>query len=103
MFSSLSAWLVRRAGQQFEQPQEQEDPNTVIANILHHVRNSGVVIDFPPSKLKQGYGEHAIFILDRLADLALRTSNWEWRKPVPPTGGGAEEPEEGDDDDEIIL
>ena len=103
MFSSLSAWLVRRAGQQFEQPQEQEDPNTVIANILHHVRSSGVVIDFPPSKLKQGYGEHAIFILDRLADLALRTSNWEWRKPVPPTSAGAEEPEEVDDDDEIIL
>ena len=103
MFSSLSAWLVRRAGQQFEQPQEQEDPNTVISNILHHVRNSGVVIDFPPSKLKQGYGEHAIFILDRLADLALRTSNWEWRKPVPPTNVGSEDPEEVDDDDEIIL
>ena len=103
MFSSLCAWLVRRAGQQFEQPQEQEDPNTVISNILLHVRNSGVVIDFPPSKLKQGYGEHAIFILDRLADLALRTSNWEWRKPVPPSSAGAEEPEEVDDDDEIIL
>ena len=103
VFSSLCAWLVRRAGQQFEQPQEQEDPNTVISNILHHVRNSGVVIDFPPSKLKQGYGEHAIFILDRLADLALRKSNWAWRRPVPPTTGGAEEPEEVDDDDEIIL
>ena len=64
MFSSLCAWLVRKAGLQFDQPQEQEDPNTIISNILHHVRNSGVVIDFPPSKLKQGYGEHAIFILD---------------------------------------
>ena len=103
MFSSLCAWLVRRAGQQFDQPQEQEDPNTLISNILHHVRNSGVVIDFPPSKLKQGYGEHAIFILDRLADLALRSANWEWRKPVAPPDVGSEDPEEVEDDDEIIL
>ena len=103
MFSSLCAWLVRKAGQQFDQPQEQEDPNTVIANILQHVRNSGVVIDFAPSKLKAGYGEHAIFILDRLADETLRSNNWQWRKPVPPPDVGNEEPEQVDDDDEIIL
>ena len=103
MFSSLCAWLVRKAGKQFDQPQEQEDPNTVIANILQHVRNSGVVIDFAPSKLKAGYGEHAIFILDRLADETLRSNNWQWRKPVPPPDVGNEEPEQVDDDDEIIL
>ena len=54
MFSSLCAWLIRKSGRAFEQPQESEDPNTVIANILQHVRSLGVVIDFAPSKLKQG-------------------------------------------------
>ena len=103
MFSSLCAWLVRKTGEQFDQPQEHEDPNTVIANILQHVRNLGVVLDFAPSKLKAGYGEHAIFIIDRLADEALRSGNWRWRKPVPPADVGGEEPEEVDDDDEIIL
>ena len=34
-------------------PQEYDDPNTIISNILHHVRQLGIVIDFAPSKLKQ--------------------------------------------------
>ena len=33
--------------------QEYDDPNTIISNILHHVRQLGIVIDFAPSKLKQ--------------------------------------------------
>lgn len=70
VFSSLCAWLVRKSGHGFDQPQESDDPNTTIANILQHVRSLGVVIDFAPSKLKQGYGEHAIFVLDRLTDEA---------------------------------
>ena len=103
MFTSLCAWLIRKTGQSFDQPQEYDDPNTTISNILHHVRQLGVVIDFAPSKLKQGFGEHAIFVLDRLTDEALRSCKWEWRKPIPPTSIGQEEPEEVEDDDEIIL
>ena len=57
LFSSLSAWLIRKSGTQFDQPQEYDDPNSTISNILDHVRKIGVTIDFAPSKLKQGYGE----------------------------------------------
>ena len=53
-------------------PQEFDDPNTTITNILDIVRQMGVSIDFAPSKLKQGYGEQAIFVLDRLSDETLR-------------------------------
>ena len=94
---------VRRTGRLFEQPQEYDDPNTTIANILQQVRNIGVVIDFAPSKLKQGYGEHAIFVLDRLTDEALRSCGWQWRRPIPPDTAGQQEPEEVEDEDEIIL
>ena len=103
VFTSLCAWLIRRSGHQFDQPQEHDDPNTIISNILQHVRQLGVVIDFAPSKLKQGYGEHAIFVLDRLTDEALRAVKWQWKKPIPPTSGGQEEPDDVDDEDEIIL
>ena len=104
MFSSLAAWLIRKLGntweshykscsqqiiiigRHFEQPQEFDDPNTTISNILEHVsrdispldlcltsdlthflqvRKIGVTIDFAPSKLKQGFGEQALFVLDR--------------------------------------
>ena len=40
-----------------DQPQEFDDPNTTISNILDRLRKFGVTIDFAPSKLKQGFGE----------------------------------------------
>ena len=53
VFTSLCAWLVRKSGVPFDQPQEFDDPNSTISNILDHVRKIGVTIDFAPSKLKQ--------------------------------------------------
>ena len=32
----------------------------------------------------QGYGEQALYILDRLADNALKGVSFTWRKPEPP-------------------
>ena len=60
------------SGRTFDPPQEFDDPNTTITNILDIVRQMGVSIDFAPSKLKQGFGEQAIFVLDRLSDETLR-------------------------------
>lgn len=37
-------------------------------------------MDFSPSKLKSGFGEHVIFVLDRLADFALKHMNFIWKK-----------------------
>ncbi|WAR06155.1 IFT57-like protein [Mya arenaria] len=84
MFTSLSAWLLRLAGRDFEQPQENYS------------------VDFPPSKLKQGAGEHCLYILDRLADEALKHTNFRWGKPEYPE----EEMEEEnivEDDAELTL
>jgi estrogen-related receptor beta like 1 len=53
LFTSLAAWLIRKTERQFDPPQEFDDPNSTIANILDNVRQIGVAIDFPPSKLKQ--------------------------------------------------
>lgn len=38
LFTSLAAWLIRKTGKPFEQPQEYDDPNSTIANILNCVR-----------------------------------------------------------------
>jgi estrogen-related receptor beta like 1 len=100
LFTSLAAWLIRKTGKRFDPPQEFDDPNSTISNILEHVRKIGVTIDFPPSKLKQGYGEHAIFVLDRLSDEALRHVHFTWNNPVPPVEEGHEE-EDIDEDMEV--
>ncbi|GFQ99016.1 intraflagellar transport protein 57 homolog [Trichonephila clavata] len=52
MFSSLAAWLIRK------------------------------MWDFPPSKLKQGWGEQVIFVLSRLADQALKKQAFSWKRPI---------------------
>ncbi len=60
LFTSLSAWLIRKSGAQFEQPQEFDDPNSTISNILENVRRIGVQIDFAPSKLKQVKADESV-------------------------------------------
>ncbi|XP_076043252.1 intraflagellar transport 57 [Oratosquilla oratoria] len=100
IFTSLSAWLIRKAGRAMEQPQEYDDPNSTISDILDQLRQFGVTVDFPPNKLKTGSGEHAIFVLDRLADFALKNTSFNWKKPVYPT---EETGEEGEIEEEAEL
>ena len=103
VFSSLAAWLIRRTGKNFESPQEFDDPNSTIANILDHVRRLGVTIDFAPSKLKQGYGDQALFVLDTLSNEALRAVNFEWRTPVPPIQDENDDEEIEEEDAEVDI
>jgi len=102
LFTSLSAWLIRKAGIQMDQPQEFDDPNTTISNILDRLRKFGVTIDFAPSKLKQGFGEQALFVLDRLSDEALRSTQFTWNRPEAPEEE-AKDDEEMEEDAEVNL
>ncbi|CAK8673516.1 intraflagellar transport protein 57 homolog [Clavelina lepadiformis] len=84
VFTSLCAWLINVAGRPFDMPQEYDDPNATISNILDEVRRLGVGTDFPPSKLKTGSGEFVCYILDQLATCALESTQFYWNKPVYP-------------------
>ncbi|XP_066601228.1 intraflagellar transport protein 57 homolog [Prorops nasuta] len=103
VFTSLAAWLIRKLGRSFETPQEDDDPNSTISSILDILKKMNVSIEFPPNKLKQGTGEHAVYVLDNLADSAIKYQNFKWEKvnilPDEPTP----EPEIEDDDAELIL
>lgn len=59
-FTSLTAWLLSLLGRHFEKPQEYTDPNATVANIITELRAIGLASDFPPTKLKQGYGEYVV-------------------------------------------
>uniref|UniRef100_A0A8D0HWQ5 Intraflagellar transport protein 57 homolog n=1 Tax=Sphenodon punctatus TaxID=8508 RepID=A0A8D0HWQ5_SPHPU len=102
MFCTLAAWLINKAGHPFEQPQEYDDPNAMISSILSELRSFGRSVDFPPSKLKAGYGEQACYVLDCLAEEALKHISFSWKRPLYPT----EELEEEtitEDDAELTL
>jgi estrogen-related receptor beta like 1 len=38
-FTSLAAWLIRKFGKKYDQPQEFDDPNATISKILDNLRS----------------------------------------------------------------
>ncbi|XP_014251346.1 intraflagellar transport protein 57 homolog [Cimex lectularius] len=86
MFVSLSAWLIRKVGLNFDQPQEDDDPNSTIASILEALRSLDIPVDFSPSKLKRGSGVYNLQCLSNLADKALEKENFKYEKPIEPIG-----------------
>ncbi|XP_063384627.1 intraflagellar transport protein 57 homolog [Cydia fagiglandana] len=82
VFVSTAAWLIRKAGKVFEQPQEEDDPNSTIANIIEVLREKQITVDFSSHKLKQGFGEEVSYILNILADEAMKKENFTWQQPV---------------------
>ncbi|CAN9503046.1 unnamed protein product [Ophioblennius macclurei] len=102
MFTILAAWLITLAGKPFTEPQEYDEPNATVSNILAELRSFGVKVDFPPSKLKSGSGEYVCFVLDRLADEALRKTGFTFKRPKYPTEN-TEEETVMEDDAELTL
>ncbi|KAM9844947.1 intraflagellar transport protein 57 homolog isoform 2-T2 [Aulostomus maculatus] len=91
MFAIIAAWLINKAGRPFTEPQEYDDPTATVSNILAELRAFGIKVDFPPSKLKSGSGEHVCFVLDRLAEEALKRRGFCFKRPVYPTEATEEE------------
>nr|XP_019940952.1 PREDICTED: intraflagellar transport protein 57 homolog [Paralichthys olivaceus] len=102
MFTIIAAWLINAAGRPFTEPQEYDEPNATVSNILAELRAFGVKVDFPPSKLKSGSGEFVCFVLDRLAEEALRRRGFSFKKPTYPTET-TEEESVMEDDAELTL
>ncbi|CAJ1072915.1 intraflagellar transport protein 57 homolog [Xyrichtys novacula] len=102
MFTIIAAWLINTAGRPFIEPQEKDDPNATLSNILAELRAFGVKVDFPPSKLKYGSGEYVCFVLDRLADEALKRRGFSYKRPLYPTET-TEEESVIEDDAELTL
>ncbi|XP_019209533.1 intraflagellar transport protein 57 homolog [Oreochromis niloticus] len=102
MFTIIAAWLINVAGRPFTEPQEYDEPNATVSNILAELRAFGVKVDFPPSKLKSGSGEYVCFVLDRLAEEALRRRGFTFRKTNYPSEN-TEEESVVEDDAELTL
>lgn len=81
-FASLFAWLVSHLGRHFEAPQEYDDPNTTLSQILDELKQMGYETDFPRSKLRQGSGEYVLDILRSLCEKVLEATAFEWKRPL---------------------
>lgn len=106
VFASTAAWLIRKTGKDFEQPLEEDDPNSITAGILDILRERGIAVDFSSHKLKQGFGEQVCYILNVLADQALKEEGFSWGKPEVRTENADDSTDDVDqveDETEIIL
>ncbi|KAK3239465.1 hypothetical protein CYMTET_16032 [Cymbomonas tetramitiformis] len=93
-FTSLVTWLLNATGRNFTAPQQFDDPNAACTNILMELKESGFATpNFPPAKLKSGYGEAICGVLDNLADLVLEKQGFTWKKAVYQPDGYVEEAE----------
>lgn len=109
VFQSICAWLVRRIGRDFEQPQEFHDPSQTMAQLIRHLHELNISTDFPSSTLMSGAGLVCVHVLDALATQALgvQLGGRLGRPQVKESIGTAGEDEWGqpadDDENEIIL
>ena len=88
---SLSAktqvtWLLGLCGKSGNAPSQYDDPNVVCTNIVVELKDLGYSqqMNFPPAKLKQGYGDAVCTILRLLVDHALQSTKFSFQKPVYP-------------------
>jgi len=72
-FTKLSEFLLRQNGLQLE-IDEFDDPGQIISQIMEHCRrlSGSVNVDFPPQKLRPGYGTFVTELLHDLAEAALK-------------------------------
>eukprot|EP01029_Cantina_marsupialis_P029627 TRINITY_DN781929_c0_g1_i1.p1 TRINITY_DN781929_c0_g1~~TRINITY_DN781929_c0_g1_i1.p1 ORF type:complete len:395 (-),score=125.01 TRINITY_DN781929_c0_g1_i1:224-1408(-) len=78
---SLIAWLFERCGQKFE-ISEYDDPTTTINKIILQLKNMSFEMDFPASKLRQGYGLEVCGVIDWLAEQSLNKIGFRFLPPV---------------------
>ncbi|KAI8894340.1 intra-flagellar transport protein 57 [Globomyces pollinis-pini] len=81
-FTSLFTWLLKMIGIQFDKPGQFDDPNATCTNIVGELKRLGIPFEFGPSKLKQGYGEGCIYILQCLVDMAIIHQKIVFHSPI---------------------
>uniref|UniRef100_A0A915IR71 Intraflagellar transport protein 57 homolog n=1 Tax=Romanomermis culicivorax TaxID=13658 RepID=A0A915IR71_ROMCU len=85
IFTNLAAWLVQKTtNAKFQAPEEHDDPNAVISDILEEWRKLDINADLSPNKLKVGSGEQCINVLNSFADAALKNIQFQWENPIYP-------------------
>lgn len=76
-----------------DQPNQFDDPNVIIANILGAIKSMSISIDASPNKLKQAYGDSVLSLLSVLAEKAVAASGFKYRVPTHKSEDFAEEAE----------
>jgi len=67
-FTSICAWLMSLQRVTWRAPSQMDDPNSSVNALYSQLQQIGAPTNYPPQKLKQGYGEHCCAVLKHLLD-----------------------------------
>jgi len=95
-FTSLCSWLMSLQRITWKAPSQIDDPNSAVSALYAQLQQIGAPCDFPPQKLRQGYGENCCKVLKHLLDPITVEF-----KPAEYTEDGEVEEAKVDDDAEV--
>ena len=103
-FTSLAAWLMRELlGSDYRPPEQYSDPNETVTELMKKLAALGFAhpSQYVPQKLKAGWGQPVVAVLDGLTDMAMERAGVRLRPPAYPADDGRGEEDEAEDGDEL--
>lgn len=70
---------------------------------MDQLKKIGLVTDFAPIKLKDGWGEYICSVLNKLTDYALERQNFTFKQPVHKAAKTQDVIQEEGEEDEIVV
>ena len=67
-FAAVCAWLMSLQRISWRAPSQMDDPNSAVNSLYSQLQQIGAPTNYPPMKLKVGYGEHCCTVLKHLLD-----------------------------------
>lgn len=103
MFTSICAFLARKIGRDFDQPQEFDDPTVLVSKIVKILQDLDISTDFSTNKLMQGAGFICCYIIDSLTNHALKINMAKLQRFEMKEEEDESQPELIENTNEIIL
>mmetsp|Transcript_45177 Transcript_45177/g.118578 ORF Transcript_45177/g.118578 Transcript_45177/m.118578 type:complete len:446 (-) Transcript_45177:90-1427(-) len=67
-FCAVCAWLMSLQGITWRAPSQLDDPNSAVSELFGQLQQIGAPTNYPPQKLKMGYGDNCCLVLKHLLD-----------------------------------
>lgn len=67
-FCAVCSWVMSLQGIHWRAPSQMDDPNSTVSDLFSQLQQIGAPTNYPPQKLKQGYGDNCCAVLKHLLD-----------------------------------
>lgn len=88
----ICSFLLTKCNEEFA-VDKYDDPTSSVNKLLLVLKNMSIEVDFPATKIKQGYGQAVCLTLQKLTDRALSANGFNFAKPEYPKEEFADEAE----------